>query len=73
MKAHNNAINTDSQTRRFALLLSAGYGERWRGRFAPRHRGCGLSSAFSPALRAGHQAAAADGRPREQARASVRR
>jgi len=46
---------------------------RWRDRFAPRHRGCGLTSAFCPALRAGHQAAAADGRPREPARASARR
>ena len=25
---HNNAINTDEQKRRFALLLHAGYGER---------------------------------------------
>jgi len=33
----------------------------------------GESAAFSPALRAGHQAAAADGHPREQARASARR
>lgn len=44
-------------------------------------RKCWLSSqvtacaapAFCPALRVGHQAAAADGRPREQARASARR
>lgn len=26
--AHNNAINSDVQKRRFALLLHAGYGER---------------------------------------------
>ena len=26
---HNNAINTDVQKRRFALLLHAGYGERY--------------------------------------------
>jgi hypothetical protein len=25
----NNAINSDVQKRRFALLLHAGYGERW--------------------------------------------
>jgi len=25
-KSHNNAINTDSQKHRFALLLAAGYG-----------------------------------------------
>ena len=25
----NNAINADGQKRRFALLLPAGYGERW--------------------------------------------
>ncbi len=25
----NNAINSDMQKRRFALLLHAGYGERW--------------------------------------------
>lgn len=25
----NNAINPDVQKRRFALLLHAGYGERW--------------------------------------------
>jgi hypothetical protein len=28
MKAHDNVITRDSQTRRFALLLSAGYGKR---------------------------------------------
>jgi hypothetical protein len=27
-KAHNNAINSDVQKRRFAMLLHAGYGER---------------------------------------------
>jgi hypothetical protein len=27
--SHNNAINTDKQKRRFALLLLAGYSERW--------------------------------------------
>jgi len=32
-------------------------------RTLPRHRGCGFPSAFCPALRAGHQAAVADGRP----------
>jgi len=26
----NNAINTDVQKRRFALLLHVGYGERWQ-------------------------------------------
>ena len=26
---HNHAINADVQKRRFALLLHAGYGERW--------------------------------------------
>jgi hypothetical protein len=26
---HNNAINADVQKRRFALLLHAGYGERY--------------------------------------------
>lgn len=25
----NNTINSDAQKRRFALLLYAGYGERW--------------------------------------------
>lgn len=29
MSWHNNAINSDMQKRRFALLLPAGYGERW--------------------------------------------
>jgi len=28
----NNAINSDAQKRRFALLLRAGYGERWASR-----------------------------------------
>ena len=28
----NNAINSDGQKRRFALLLHAGYGERWASR-----------------------------------------
>ena len=37
-----------------------------------RHRGCGLPSAFCPALRAGHQTAASDGRPRERTRALAR-
>jgi hypothetical protein len=27
--APNHAINADAQKRRFALLLRAGYGERW--------------------------------------------
>jgi len=30
----NNAINSDSQTRRSALLLHASYGERWATRKA---------------------------------------
>ena len=28
-KSPNSAINADVQKRRFALLLHAGYGERW--------------------------------------------
>ncbi len=49
---HNNAINSDSKKRRtfVAPLFTAGYGERWRGRYAPRHRRCALPSAFWPAL-----------------------
>jgi hypothetical protein len=30
MKIANNAINSDVHKRRFALLLPAGYGERYR-------------------------------------------
>jgi len=31
----NNAINADSQKRRFAPLLLAGYGERWATSICP--------------------------------------
>lgn len=30
MDTANNTINSDAQKRRFALLLRAGYGERYR-------------------------------------------
>jgi hypothetical protein len=40
----NNAINADGQKRRFALLLPAGYGQRWRGHEA--HEGGGRGQAM---------------------------
>ena len=56
----NQALAADAEGR-------ATEAQRWRGRFAPRHRRCGLPSTFCPALRAGHQAAEADGRAGTQA------
>ena len=40
----------------YSKLFGNGIDSRWRGRVAPRHRGCGLPSAFCQALRAGHHA-----------------
>jgi len=47
----NNAINSDVQKRRFALLLHAGYGERWVRSFpfAYHLRMRNLLPTFSPA------------------------
>jgi hypothetical protein len=37
MKEPNNAINSDFQKRRFALLLLAGYGKRYRAGLSPAY------------------------------------
>jgi hypothetical protein len=46
---------------------------RWRGRFAPRHRAADSHPLSVRRFAPGHQAVAADIRPREQARVSVSR
>jgi len=67
----NNRINSDWQFR--CAPLPAGYAERWRGRFAPRHRAADSHPLSVRRFAPGHQAVAADSRPREQARVSVSR
>jgi hypothetical protein len=57
---------------RFRYAPAVGLALRWLGRYAPSHRRCEFPSAFCPGADApGHQAAAADSRPREQARVFV--
>jgi len=67
---HNNRINSDWQFRCASVCQPV---MRSDGADAPRlrHRGRVLPSTGCPALRAGHPAYAADGRPREQARVTA--